>query len=75
MRYGHTIFDYALNWVWDIKVHTEIQTVGRLRRTANPEMLLNDEVAVMMNLPKPSVGALSMATRCELTTSSTSTRR
>ena len=25
VRYGNTTFDYALNWVWDIKVHTEIQ--------------------------------------------------
>ena len=25
VRYGNTPFDYALNFVWDIKVHTEVQ--------------------------------------------------
>ena len=26
--YGSTAFDYGLSWVWDIKVHTSLQTIG-----------------------------------------------
>lgn len=44
--YGPTVFDYGLSWVWDIKVHTSVQTLGTTKRAGNVAMLLNDERAV-----------------------------
>ena len=42
IRYGNTNFDYALNWVWDIKVHTEMQVLDSRAMAAKNETLLND---------------------------------
>lgn len=44
--YGSTDFDYGLSWVWDIKVHTSVQTIGPVTNPASAVMLLNDERAV-----------------------------
>lgn len=44
--YGTTVFDYALSWVWDIKVHTASQTIGAMTKPASEVMVLNDERAV-----------------------------
>ncbi|VXB34037.1 conserved hypothetical protein [Aeromicrobium sp. 9AM] len=56
--YGSTDFDYALSWVWDIKVHTSLQTVGALTKRANDAMLLNDEQAVRNCVEEQGLGFL-----------------
>jgi hypothetical protein len=56
--YGSTDFDYALSWVWDIKVHTSLQTVGSLTRQASDIMLLNDERAVRDCVEEQGLGFL-----------------
>jgi hypothetical protein len=58
VRYGNTVFDYALNSVWDIKVHTEVQTVAGTSRAASPEMLLNDEQAIRDCVNEQGIGFL-----------------
>lgn len=58
VRYGNTPFDYALNYVWDIKVHTEAQvTPGRIRPGKN-ETLLNDERAARECIAEQGLGLL-----------------
>lgn len=56
--YGSTDFDYALSWVWDIKVHTSLQTVGAVTKRANDTMLLNDEQAVRDCVDEQGLGFL-----------------
>lgn len=58
VRYGNTVFDYALNRVWDIKVHTEVQTVAGVFRSGSPEMLLNDEQAIRECVNEQGLGFL-----------------
>ncbi|MCM3515470.1 hypothetical protein [Nocardioides sp. P86] len=56
--YGSTAFDYALSWVWDIKVHTSIQTIGPVNKRASDVMLLNDERAVRDCVDEQGLGFL-----------------
>ncbi|WP_068110725.1 hypothetical protein [Nocardioides dokdonensis] len=56
--YGSTVFDYGLSWVWDIKVHTSIQTIGPVTRGASDVMLLNDERAVRDCVDEQGLGFL-----------------
>ncbi len=58
VRYGNTVFDYALNRVWDIKVHTQTQTSAGTPRSASPEMLLNDERAIRDCVDEQGIGFL-----------------
>lgn len=56
--YGSTAFDYGLSWVWDIKVHTSLQTIGEVTRRASDNMLLNDERAVRDCVEEQGLGFL-----------------
>ena len=56
--YGPTAFDYGLSWVWDIKVHTSLQTIELITRSASDAMLLNDERAVRACVEEQGLGFL-----------------
>lgn len=56
--YGSTDFDYGLSWVWDIKVHTSVQTIGPVTKGASDVMLLNDERAVRDCVDEQGLGFL-----------------
>jgi hypothetical protein len=56
--YGSTNFDYGLSWVWDIKVHTSLQTIGSVTKAASDAMLLNDERAVRDCVDEQGLGFL-----------------
>lgn len=58
VRYGNTVFDYSLNWVWDIKVHTEVQVFDHRRVTGNNTTLLNDERATRSCINEQGLGFL-----------------
>ncbi|MFN8192199.1 MAG: hypothetical protein U0R78_17600 [Nocardioidaceae bacterium] len=59
VRYGNTTFDYALNFVWDIKVHTEVQIFADYRTKAGKnETLLNDARATRMCIADQGLGFL-----------------
>jgi len=63
VRYGNTPFDYSLNYVWDLKAHTEEQdfpVVGR-RVQARPQMILNDERAIRECVADQGLGFLVLA--------------
>lgn len=60
VRYGNTVFDYALNFVWDIKVHTEIQVVDEVSSRGKNETLLNDERAIRACVADQGLGFLIM---------------
>jgi len=59
VRYGNTVFDYALNFVWDIKVHTEVQIYMDSRTKAGGnEVLLNDGRAMRACIAEQGLGFL-----------------
>ncbi len=58
VRYGNTVFDYSLNCVWDIKVHTEYQVFGAGRRPGGTATLLNDEAATRACIEEQGLGFL-----------------
>lgn len=60
-RYGNTDFDYALNFVWDIKVHTEIQVVDGVTKAGRNETLLNDERAIRACVAEQGLGFLMLS--------------
>jgi hypothetical protein len=59
-RFANTVFDYSLNRVWDIKVHTETQVVAGQRRPAGNETQLNDETAVRLCVAEQGLGFLTV---------------
>lgn len=59
-RFANTTFDYALNRVWDIKVHTETKVVGGVQRPAGNETQLNDETAVRLCVAEQGLGFLTV---------------
>lgn len=58
IRYGNTHFDYALNFVWDIKVHTEVQRLDSGDKAGPNEALLNDERAIRACIDEQGLGFL-----------------
>jgi hypothetical protein len=59
-RYGNTTFDYSLNFVWDLKAHTEEQIFplsGRVVQSGST-MILNDEVAIRDCVEQQGLGFL-----------------
>lgn len=63
VRYGNTVFDYALNWVWDIKVHTQ-PAPGRT--TASDVTILNDEQAIRSCVAEQGLGFLVIGGHAEM---------
>lgn len=61
VRYGNTMFDYSLNWVWDIKVHTEIQVYAGMVKVAKNETPLNDEQAIRECVEEQGLGFLTIS--------------
>lgn len=64
-RYGNTVFDYSLNFVWDLKAHTEEQVMPVSVRTVagKSDMILNDEVAIRECVAKQGLGFLVLGGR------------
>lgn len=58
VRYRNTTFDYALNRVWDIKVHTEVATTPGLTRPGRDDTILNDELATRECIDEQGLGFL-----------------
>lgn len=58
VRYGNTTFDYALNFVWDIKVHTETQVFENRVAPGKSDTLLNDERASRACVAEQGLGFL-----------------
>lgn len=56
IRYGNTRFDYALNFVWDIKVHTEVQFFDGRSKAGPKEALLNDARATRACIEEHGLG-------------------
>jgi hypothetical protein len=63
--YGKTVFDYSLNFVWDLKAHTEEQVMPVSRRTVtgDPTMILNDEMAIRECIAEQGIGFLVLGGR------------
>jgi hypothetical protein len=64
-RYGNTTFDYSLNYVWDLKAHTEEQVfpLTRRRARARPSMILNDAQAIRECVDDQGLGFLVLGGR------------
>lgn len=57
-RFGNTTFDYTLNRVWDIKVHTETQVLSTGPRRQVGALVLNDERAIRECVDQQGLGFL-----------------
>lgn len=59
-RYGNTVFDYSLNYVWDLKAHTERQIfpVSARSSAGNVNMILNDAEAIRKCVAEQGLGFL-----------------
>lgn len=66
VRYGNTVFDYSLNYVWDIKVHTEVQVIGGVVRSGGNATLLNDERATRACIDEQGLGFLMISGAAEM---------
>lgn len=62
VKYGQTIFDFALNYVWDLKAHTQEYS----RTTGKPlagSVILNDEEAVRACVSEQGLGFVILSGR------------
>jgi hypothetical protein len=61
-KYGNTTFDYSLNYVWDLKAHTEEQVfpVSKRRTSGHAQMILNDEAAIRACVAEQGLGFLTL---------------
>lgn len=66
VRYGNTVFDYCLNYVWDIKVHTEMQVFPEYVRNGKNDTLLNDERATRACIDEQGLGFLIISGAAEM---------
>jgi hypothetical protein len=60
-RYGNTTFDYALNYVWDLKAHTEswrLPSTGAVTGGTNGAAPLNDQIAMDNCIAEQGLGFL-----------------
>lgn len=59
-RYGNTVFDYSLNYVWDLKAHTEhnVLPVSNRRGLSRPIAMLNDARATRDCIAEQGIGFL-----------------
>lgn len=62
-RYGHTAFDYSLNFVWDLKAHTEAwrRPNSEFRAQGRPDVQLNDERAIRECVADQGLGFLMLS--------------
>lgn len=62
VRYGSTVFDYSLNFVWDLKTHVDIarHPLAGTERRGRRELILNDEEAVRTCVDEQGLGFLVM---------------
>lgn len=59
VRYGNTTFDYALNRVWDLKAHTDRQSLpSKGTRSVGGAVILNDEEAIRTCVAEQGLGFL-----------------
>ncbi|MEV5001506.1 hypothetical protein [Nocardioides sp. LML1-1-1.1] len=62
VRYGNTVFDYALNHVWDLKAHTDRQSVpSKGARSVTGTVILNDEEAIRACVAEQGLGFLILS--------------
>jgi hypothetical protein len=62
VKYGQTVFDFALNYVWDLKAHTQEYS----RATGKPlagSVILNDEEAVRACVNEQGLGFVILSGR------------
>ncbi|MCR2824408.1 hypothetical protein [Microbacterium sp. zg.Y909] len=62
VKYGQTVFDFSLNYVWDLKAHTETysKTTGQ---PSSGRVILNDEEAVRACVDEQGLGFLVLSGR------------
>lgn len=62
-RYNNTPFDYSLNFVWDLKCHTErwINSATRVLSSGRPVVQLNDERAIRECVEDQGLGFLMLS--------------
>ncbi len=62
-RYNFTTFDYSLNFVWDLKCHTErwVNPVTRALSRGRPDVQLNDERAIRECIEDQGLGFLMLS--------------
>lgn len=66
-RFGNTVFDYALNHVWDLKAHAKSQVVdGAVTRSRGGRMILNDERAMRACVSTQGLGFLVLSGEAEM---------
>lgn len=60
VKFGNTVFDYALNRVWDLKAHTERKVLRGGERVVPgvPSVILNDESAFRACVAEQGLGFL-----------------
>ncbi len=66
VRYGNTVFDYALSHVWDIKVHTELQVFEGSLAAGKNETLLNDERSIRSCVAEQGLGFVVLGGRAHM---------
>jgi len=63
-RYGNTIFDYSLNYVWDLKAHTKrwrSPSTGEETRAKGSAAPLNDQTAIEQCVAEQGLGFLMVS--------------
>lgn len=65
-RYGSTVFDYGLNYVWDVKVHVSGVITPNGYRNTRPIALLNSEQAIRDCVAEQGVGFLVISGDAEM---------
>jgi hypothetical protein len=61
IKYGNTTFDYSLNYVWDLKAHTEkwrLPSSGEETRSSGGSAPLNDQAAMECCIAEQGLGFL-----------------
>jgi hypothetical protein len=62
VKYGQTVFDFSLNYVWDLKAHTQKYSASTGKPIAS-SVILNDEEAVRACVREQGLGFLILSGR------------
>lgn len=65
-RFGNTTFDFSLNYVWDLKAHTDWVTVSGVNSRGRGILILNDERAVRACVAEHGLGFLVLGGRADM---------
>ncbi len=63
VRYGSTVFDYALYRPWDLKAHTAVKhlPLSRIDKTESPMVVLNDQEAIRASVAEQGLGLIVLS--------------